>query len=54
MEQKGSIKRCCGVKHETYQKERLARAREGKDGRPPRFDPVLDEVAAKLEKEVIA
>jgi len=32
--------------------ERLARAREGKDGRPPRFDPVLDEVAAKLEKEV--
>ena len=36
-----------------HQKERLARAREGKDGRPPRFDPVLDEVAAKLEKEVI-
>ena len=33
-------------------KDRLARAREGKDGRPPRFDPVLDEVAAKLEKEV--
>jgi len=32
--------------------ERLARARAGKDGRPPRFDPVLDEVAAKLEKEV--
>jgi len=31
---------------------RLARAREGKDGRPPRLDPVLDEVAAKLEKEV--
>ena len=30
----------------------MARAREGKDGRPPRFDPVLDEVAAKLEKEV--
>ena len=35
-----------------YLKDRLARAREGKDGRPPRFDPVLDEVAAKLEKEV--
>ena len=31
----------------------MARAREGKDGRPPRFDPVLDEVAAKLEKEVL-
>ena len=30
----------------------MARAREGKDGRPPRLDPVLDEVAAKLEKEV--
>ena len=27
---------------------------EGKEGRPPRFDPVLDEVAAKLEKEVLA
>ena len=30
----------------------MARAREGKEGRPPRFDPVLDEVASKLEKEV--
>ena len=30
----------------------MARAKEGKDGRPPRFDPVLDEVATKLEKEV--
>ena len=36
----------------TY-KERLARAKEGKDGRPPRFDPVLDEVATKLENEVV-
>ena len=30
----------------------MARAREGKDGRPPRFDPVLEEVTAKLEQEV--
>ena len=32
--------------------DRIARAREGKDLRTARFDPVLDEVTAKLEKEV--
>ena len=32
--------------------DRIARAREGKDQRTARFDPVLDEVTAKLEKEV--
>ena len=38
--------------HSVFQ-DRIARAREGKDLRTARFDPVLDEVTAKLEKEVI-
>ena len=37
--------------HSVFQ-DRIARAREGKDLRTARFDPVLDEVTAKLEKEV--
>ena len=37
--------------HSVFQ-DRIARAREGKDQRTARFDPVLDEVTAKLEKEV--
>ena len=39
------------VTHLVFQ-DRIARAREGKDLRTARFDPVLDEVTAKLEKEV--
>ena len=39
------------VTHSVSQ-DRIARAREGKDQRTARFDPVLDEVTAKLEKEV--